>query len=108
MSLKAKLEAVIYAAEEPVTLSQLVFLFAEEAFAWKAERDAQNLELALSAESAVEQDGEPAPSDSTSELADLVESVESEPQPEPAEPEPKFPNPNQTASPRPSLKRQSR
>jgi segregation and condensation protein B len=88
MSLKAKLEAVIYAAEEPVTLSQLVFLFAEDAFAWKAERDAENLELALSVESAVEQAGEPGPSDSTRELADLVEMVEGEPQPESAEPEP--------------------
>ena len=38
MSLKAKLEAVIYAAEEPVTLAQLAVLFAEEAFAWKAAR----------------------------------------------------------------------
>jgi len=41
MSLKAKLEAVIYAAEEPVTLAQFALLFAEEAFVWKAERDAK-------------------------------------------------------------------
>ena len=40
MSLKAKLEAVIYAAEEPVTLAQLTGLFAEEALEWKAEQDA--------------------------------------------------------------------
>ena len=40
MSLKAKLEAVIYAAEEPVTLAQLGMLFADEALAWKSERDA--------------------------------------------------------------------
>lgn len=40
MSLKAKLEAVIYAAEEPVTLSQLAALFATEALEWKAEQDA--------------------------------------------------------------------
>jgi segregation and condensation protein B len=40
MSLKAKLEAVIYAAEEPVTLAQLAALFADEALAWKAEQDA--------------------------------------------------------------------
>jgi len=40
MSLKAKLEAVIYAAEEPVTLAQLAMLFAGEAFEWKAEQDA--------------------------------------------------------------------
>jgi segregation and condensation protein B len=40
MNLKAKLEAVIYAAEEPVTLAQLAALFADEALAWKAEQDA--------------------------------------------------------------------
>jgi segregation and condensation protein B len=40
MSLKAKLEAVIYAAEEPVTLSQLAALFAAEALEWKAEQAA--------------------------------------------------------------------
>jgi segregation and condensation protein B len=39
MSLKAKLEAVIYAAEEPVTLAQLSALFADEALEWKAERE---------------------------------------------------------------------
>ena len=38
MSLKAKLEAVIYAAEEPVTLAQLAMLFANEALEWKAEQ----------------------------------------------------------------------
>ena len=36
MSLKAKLEAVIYAAEEPVTLAQLASLFAAEALEHKA------------------------------------------------------------------------
>jgi segregation and condensation protein B len=40
MSLKAKLEAVIYAAEEPVTLAQLAALFADEAMEWKAEQEA--------------------------------------------------------------------
>jgi len=41
MSLKAKLEAVIYAAEEPVTLSQLAILFAGEALEWKADQEAE-------------------------------------------------------------------
>ena len=41
MSLKAKLEAVIYAAEEPVTLAQLAALFADEALEWKAEQEPQ-------------------------------------------------------------------
>src|SRR5437763_14871459 len=40
MSLKAKLEAVIYAAEEPVTLNQLAALFAADALQWKAAQDA--------------------------------------------------------------------
>jgi segregation and condensation protein B len=40
MSLKAKLEAVIYAAEEPVTLAQLAVLFADDAFEWKAQQEA--------------------------------------------------------------------
>jgi segregation and condensation protein B len=40
MSLKAKLEAVIYAAEEPVTLAQLAALFAADALEWKAEHEA--------------------------------------------------------------------
>lgn len=40
MSLRAKLEAVIYAAEEPVTLTQLAALFADEALEWKAEQEA--------------------------------------------------------------------
>ena len=39
MSLKAKLEAVIYAAEEPVTLAQLATIFAADALEWKAERE---------------------------------------------------------------------
>jgi segregation and condensation protein B len=41
MSLKAKLEAVIYAAEEPVTLGQLASLFAAEALEYKAEQAAE-------------------------------------------------------------------
>jgi len=46
MSLKAKLEAVIYAAEEPVTLSQLAALFAADALEWKAEQEAASAEEA--------------------------------------------------------------
>ena len=40
MSLKSKLEAVIYAAEEPVTLTQLTTLFGAEALEFKAGREA--------------------------------------------------------------------
>jgi segregation and condensation protein B len=54
MSLKAKLEAVIYAAEEPVTLAQLAGLFADEALELKAEQEAAA--AALVAEGAAEGD----------------------------------------------------
>ncbi|MFP5227756.1 MAG: SMC-Scp complex subunit ScpB [Acidobacteriota bacterium] len=40
MSLKARIEAVIYAAEEPVTLAQLASLFRDEALASRAARSA--------------------------------------------------------------------
>jgi segregation and condensation protein B len=63
MSLKAKLEAVIYAAEEPVTLAQLAVLFAEEALAWKAEQ------AILSASAAPESEGD-ADAPAAIELAD--------------------------------------
>jgi segregation and condensation protein B len=43
MSLKAKLEAVIYAAEEPVTLAQLSALFAADALEWKAAQEAASV-----------------------------------------------------------------
>jgi len=82
MSLKAKLEAVIYAAEEPVTLAQLTFLFAEEALAWKAEREALDLEHARSAESAAEA---LEPADSSAELSELLTVVEQDDEPEVAE-----------------------
>ena len=40
MSLKSKLEAVVYAAEEPVTLGQLATLFGADALEWKAAQEA--------------------------------------------------------------------
>jgi segregation and condensation protein B len=54
MSLKAKLEAVIYAAEEPVTLAQLAALFAAEALEWKAEQEAASAEQAAEAAEAAQ------------------------------------------------------
>jgi segregation and condensation protein B len=73
MSLKAKLEAVIYAAEEPVTLAQLASLFAGEALAWKAERNAAAAPtLEFPTEAAVA--GELA--DSTEEIAGVTAVVE--------------------------------
>ena len=70
MSLKAKLEAVIYAAEEPVTLAQLASLFAEDAFAWKAERDAA-LQAPAHADHLALDPSKTA--DSSLELSDLIE-----------------------------------
>jgi segregation and condensation protein B len=55
MSLKAKLEAVIYAAEEPVTLAQLAVLFAADALELKAEQEAAGTPGS---------EGEPAPAES--------------------------------------------
>jgi segregation and condensation protein B len=55
MSLKAKLEAVIYAAEEPVTLAQLAALFAADALEWEA------LEEAASADEAAVEEVQPLP-----------------------------------------------
>ncbi len=50
MSLKSKIEAVIYAAEEPVTLAQLAALFSAEALEYKAEREAAAAEAAAESE----------------------------------------------------------
>ncbi len=44
MSLKARIEAVIYAAEEPVTLAQLAPLFRDEALASRAARTAGSVD----------------------------------------------------------------
>ena len=69
MSLKAKIEAVIYASEEPVTLAQLVGLLGEEAQA-ELDREAEaQRTLALSdAEAAVEE-----PAFESPDSGDLVE-----------------------------------
>jgi segregation and condensation protein B len=57
MSLKAKLEAVIYAAEEPVTLAQLAALFAADALEWKAEQASNAEQAAESRDEAAESAG---------------------------------------------------
>jgi segregation and condensation protein B len=56
MSLKAKIEAVIYASEEPVTLAQLTGLLGEEGQSELNELDAQQHSLALEDESAESDD----------------------------------------------------
>jgi segregation and condensation protein B len=102
MSLKAKLEAVVYAAEEPVTLSQLVTIFSEEvlqaldeaAVQEAAAQEAANREAtteeapeALTGEPSQELQAEPAsPEESAAQEApqpETAEPVAAETQPEP-------------------------
>jgi segregation and condensation protein B len=59
MSLKAKLEAVIYAAEEPVTLAQLAALFTADALEWKSEQTAASAEPGGEPENPASEPGEP-------------------------------------------------
>ncbi|HWG21368.1 MAG TPA: SMC-Scp complex subunit ScpB [Terracidiphilus sp.] len=59
MSLKAKLEAVIYAAEEPVTLTQLAALFAADALEWKAAQQAAAAEQTAEVAGEMPQTSEP-------------------------------------------------
>jgi segregation and condensation protein B len=75
MSLKAKLEAVIYAAEEPVTLAQLAGLFADEALEWKAEQEAS---AEAQAEEPAAEESEPLPpvQDTLPDLAVAPDAVE--------------------------------
>jgi segregation and condensation protein B len=61
MSLKAKLEAVIYAAEEPVTLAQLATIFADEV--------SQGLDEAAASEAASATSAEPSPEPAPPEAA---------------------------------------
>jgi segregation and condensation protein B len=75
MSLKAKLEAVIYAAEEPVTLAQLAGLFADEALEWKAEQEAA-VQAQAEEQAASEDASLPFQSDSLSDLEVAPDAVE--------------------------------
>jgi len=78
MSLKAKLEAVIYAAEEPVTLAQLAALFAADAFEWKAQQEAALAKQAADAASEAAQSLPPA-SEEAAFLELELEPVDSDP-----------------------------
>jgi segregation and condensation protein B len=73
MSLKAKLEAVIYAAEEPVTLAQLAAIFADEVPPESPE--------ALAAEPTP--DAEQAAPEALGAEGEVVQETASEPEPEP-------------------------
>jgi segregation and condensation protein B len=90
MSLKARIEAVIYAAEEPVTLAQLAALFGEDALEQKQQREAEAADevAALAEESAAiaEADAEeaeaviavPAAEEAAAETAEAAEEMPAE------------------------------
>ena len=81
MSLRAKIEAVVYAAEEPVSLAQLAAVFAPEVREiWQAERD----EAAAAAQDA---GYEPAEEQPSTEAVPSPETVSPLPQTEPVEAE---------------------
>jgi segregation and condensation protein B len=83
MSLRAKLEAVIYAAEEPVTLAQLAQLFAADALEWKAEQEAAASAASTATEATTEKvdlDAELAFGESVAPLTSEGEAVEADAQ----------------------------
>ena len=84
MSLKAKLEAVIYAAEEPVTLVQLAALFAAEAQEWKAAQEAAAAEQAAEMAGPPPQDADFEPLLGASPAAEPPEPAAAEEEPAPA------------------------
>ena len=78
MSLKAKIEAVIYASEEPVTLAQLAGLLGEEAQRELDELAARQHSLHLAGTSPAE-DGEAEPEPQAEEAATPAENAETQP-----------------------------
>ncbi len=90
MSLKAKIEAVIYASEEPVTLAQLTGLLGEEGQAELDALAAQQHSLALEDEQAVDDAVEPVEDADAlnAETTDPTDVLEPEPASEVAGPEP--------------------
>jgi segregation and condensation protein B len=75
MSLKAKIEAVIYASEEPVTLAQLTGLLGEEGQAELDALDARQQSLSL------DESTSPTDPDEDALNAEFLEPTESEPEP---------------------------
>jgi segregation and condensation protein B len=89
MSLKAKLEAVIYAAEEPVTVVQLAALFSAEALEWKAEQSAkaaavENSSAQFEETSAAETPGLPLEETDVPESGSSAPAASEEPEADPA------------------------
>jgi segregation and condensation protein B len=103
MSLKAKIEAVIYASEEPVTLAQLTGLLGQEAQAELDHLDSaqQSLALdgALDGEELAETELQPAAEAAPLPEADMEGATAPEPaaEAEPEKPAPTEPEPEETA-----------
>jgi segregation and condensation protein B len=76
MSLKAKIEAVIYASEEPVTLAQLTGLLGEEAQTELNELESQQQSLALNEEPDASSEPEAAPETGESDAPDAEPTAE--------------------------------
>jgi segregation and condensation protein B len=109
MSLKAKIEAVIYASEEPVTLAQLTGLLGEEGQAELNTFAAQQHSLALEDEEADEEadnsaidSADPEPVEDADALnaetiapTEILEAEPAEPAPESAEPTPSVSEPDE-------------
>jgi len=86
MSLKAKIEAVIYASEEPVTLAQLTGLLGEEGQVELDTLAAQQHSLALEAEAEpATGDADPAPSEDADAQSAEATAAEAEPAAVPSE-----------------------
>src|ERR1700737_550651 len=87
MSLKAKIEAVIYASEEPVTLAQLTGLLGHEAQAELDHLDAAQRTLALEATQQATEEASPSDSSADAPLdqdglnQEIIVDSESGPQP---------------------------
>jgi len=79
MSLKAKIEAVIYASEEPVTLAQLIGLLGQEAQAELDQITAAQQSLALNEEDATTEEGERETSDAETLNAEIFDVEGEEP-----------------------------
>ncbi len=79
MSLKAKIEAVIYASEEPVTLAQLIGLLGQEAQAELDQIAAAQQSLALNEEDATTEEGEGETSDAETLNAEILDVEGEEP-----------------------------
>ncbi len=105
MSLRAKIEAVVYAAEEPVTLAQLAAIFAPEVREiWQTE---QNEIAAVAAQAENEASAEPSPSEAVSD-APGEPGVTKPAEAEPVEGEPAVEGTNAEIDPEAAAKRAAR